>query len=192
MGYKYNKEDILKVGYDILRKNGYHHVGINQILKESWLPKGSFYNFFESKEDFAYQVITYYGESNLKWLEEFFAQKKSPYQLVKSFYKVMIDENEADAYASGCLISNMSNEIGMLNDRLAEVSNEYFLRWVGVIAQAIEKGQEAGEITTQYHAMELAEYLHAGFYGTFSRMKVTRSREFMDQWYRMTMDFIST
>ena len=46
MGYKHDKEDILAVGYDVLRKNGYHNVGINQILKEAGVPKGSFYNFF--------------------------------------------------------------------------------------------------------------------------------------------------
>lgn len=191
MGYKHSKEDIMKIGYEVFRKNGYHHVGINQILKEAGLPKGSFYNFFESKEHFAQQVITYYGDSNSMWLTEFFSQEGSPLQVIKDFYYSLIGYNEADDYASGCLVNNMSHELGRLNDELASVSNKYFLDWVAIIAAKVKEGQEAEEIREDYTAQELAEYLHASFYGSFSRMKLTRSRLFMDQWLDMSMAFIT-
>ena len=113
MGYKYNKENILETGYHVLRKNGYHKVGINEILKEAGIPKGSFYNFFESKEDFTVQVIQQYGRSNRQWIEEFFQQEMSPLTLIKAFYKHLIDINEQDDYASGCLV----NEIGRASCR---------------------------------------------------------------------------
>lgn len=191
MGYKHSKEDILKIGYEVFRKNGYHHVGINQILKEAGLPKGSFYNFFESKEHFAQQVITSYGDSNSIWLTEFFSQSGSPLQVIKDFYSSLIGYNEADDYASGCLVNNMSHELGRLNDDLAAVSNKYFMDWVNIIATKVREGQQAKEIREDYSAKELAEYLHASFYGSFSRMKLTRSRLFMDQWLNMTMAFIT-
>ncbi|MEL7002920.1 MAG: TetR/AcrR family transcriptional regulator [Bacteroidota bacterium] len=190
MGYKYEKEDILKIGYDILRKNGYYHVGINQILKEAGLPKGSFYNFFESKEDFAQQVIRFYGESTKAWLEEYFSREGSPLTIIREFYNSLVDGNEADGYSSGCLINNMSNEIGRLNETLAQEADEHFKQWIGVIAKTVEKGQNAGEITKKATAIELAEYLHAGIYGSFARMKVTGSRTYMDKWVELTMDFI--
>ena len=50
----------------MFRKLGYHNVGINDILKACNIPKGSFYNFFESKEEFAEQVLEYFGEYNLE------------------------------------------------------------------------------------------------------------------------------
>lgn len=190
MGYKYEKEEILKIGYEVLRKNGYYHVGINQILKEAGLPKGSFYNFFESKEDFARQVIKYYGETTKLWLEDYFSQEGSPLSLLKSFYTTLIGYNEADGYSSGCLINNMSNEIGRLNATLAAEADEHFKLWIEVIAKTVQEGQNKGEITTKATALELAEYLHTGLYGTFARMKVTGSRTHMDKWVELTMDFI--
>ncbi len=190
MGYKHNKEDILETGYHVLRKNGYHKVGINEILKEAGIPKGSFYNFFESKEDFAVQVIQQYGRSNRQWIEQFFQQEMSPLTLIKAFYKHLIDLNEQDDYASGCLVNAMSNETGRLYDKLAEVSDESFESWIEVIAEVIKKGQDSEEITKAYTAKELAEFLHTGMYGTFARMKITRSRKFMDQWFDMSMKFI--
>ncbi len=191
MGYKHNKEEILETGYQVLRKNGYHDVGINQILKEAGIPKGSFYNFFESKEDFARQVIEYYGCNNSKWIETLFAEsEETPINKLKSFYQLLISYNEQDDYNGGCLVNTMSNEIGRNSDVLAKELNQQFIGWLTIIAEVVSEGQKLGEITTEYTALEIAEYLHSGFFGTFSRMKVTRSRIYMDIWIKMTFDFI--
>lgn len=191
MGYKHNKEDILETGYQVLRKNGYHDVGINQILKEAGIPKGSFYNFFESKEDFARQVVEYYGCNNSKWIETLFDEsKESPINKLKSFYQLLVSYNEQDDYNGGCLVNTMSNEIGRNSDVLAKELDKQFVGWLTIIEDVVSEGQKLGEITMAYTALEIAEYLHSGFFGTFSRMKVTRSRTYMDIWITMTFEFI--
>ncbi len=191
MGYKYNKEDILNVGYDVFRRNGYHNVGINQILKESGIPKGSFYNFFESKEDFAQQVIEQYGENNRCWMKDYFEEcTLSALECLKSFYALMINLNEKDDYSGGCLVNNMSVEVGRQNDVIASEANQHFIGWLNVLASVVSKGQENNEITSEFSALEIAEYLHAGFYGVLSRTKVTRNRVYMDTWFEMTFKLI--
>lgn len=193
MGYKHNIEDILDIGYEVLRKNGYHNIGVNHILKAAGIPKGSFYNFFESKEDFAIQVMERYGKNNTRWMQGFFKESQlSPLESLKSFYKFMIDVNEDDGYLSGCIINNMSIEVGRINDVMASHANTQFLGWLTILADVIAKGQKAKEITNKFNALEIAEYLHAGFYGTFSRMKVTRNRGYMDVWYKMSFEFLQS
>ncbi|MEW7292404.1 TetR/AcrR family transcriptional regulator [Aquimarina sp. 2304DJ70-9] len=191
MGYKHNKEDILETGYQVLRKNGYHDVGINQILKEAGIPKGSFYNFFESKEDFARQVVEYYGCNNSNWIKTLFDEStETPINKLKSFYKLLVSYNEQDNYNGGCLVNSMSNEVGRNSDTLAAELDKQFKQWLVIIKDVVKEGQELEEITTKYSSMEIAEYLHSGFFGTFSRMKVTRSRTYMDVWIEMTFNFI--
>ncbi|WP_299797158.1 TetR/AcrR family transcriptional regulator [uncultured Maribacter sp.] len=191
MGYKHNIEEILDIGYDVFRKNGYHNVGINQILKESGIPKGSFYNFFKSKEDFANKVMERYGETNANSIQDFLDKSElTPIESLKSFYSFMIDINESDMFLSGCIINNMSIEVGRINELMASKANEQFIGWLTILASVISKGQESKEITKKYSALEIAEYLHSGFYGTFSRMKVTRNRTYMDIWLEITFDFI--
>ena len=191
MGYKHNIEEILDIGYDVFRKNGYHNVGINQILKESGIPKGSFYNFFKSKEDFANKVMERYGETNANSIQGFLDKSElTPIESLKSFYSFMIDINESDMFLSGCIINNMSIEVGRINELMASKANEQFIGWLTILASVISKGQESKEITKKYSALEIAEYLHSGFYGTFSRMKVTRNRTYMDIWLEITFDFI--
>lgn len=193
MGYKHNKEEILDIGYDVIRRNGYHNVGINQILKEAGIPKGSFYNFFESKEDFAQQVVKRYGENNRCWIEKYFEDcQMSPVECLKSFYVMMINYNVEDDYAGGCLVNNMSVEVGRTSDVLGKESNDQFKSWLEVLSDIISKGQKANEITTAFSAAELAEYVHAGFYGVLARTKVTRNRTYMDIWLDMTFKFIKS
>lgn len=191
MGYKYQKEEILKTGYHVLRKNGYHGVGINEILKEAGIPKGSFYNFFESKEDFVKKVMDWHALDQKNWIENFFNEAQdTPFNNLKAFYKTLIQLNELDAFSSGCFINLMSNEVGRSNDRIAASANQIFMSWITVIAKEIEKAQEIGEARDDYSALKLAEYLHSGIYGAFSRMKVTRSRAYLDTWWELSFDFI--
>ena len=164
MGYKHSIEEILDTGYDVLRKNGYHNVGINQILKEAGIPKGSFYNFFESKEDFANKVMQRYGETNTQWMQGFFDNSDlSPIESLKSFYKFMIDTNENDEFLSGCIINNMSIEVGRINNTMASKANEQFIGWLNILANVINKGQNLKEITKKADiivaALGISEFL---------------------------------
>ena len=56
------KENLLRVGVDIIHRKGYHHTAIQEILQIAGVPKGSFYFYFKSKEDFGLQVIDYFNE----------------------------------------------------------------------------------------------------------------------------------
>ncbi len=191
MGYKYSIDKVLEVGTDLFRKEGYSAVGINEILKASGIPKGSFYNFFKNKEDFVCQVIIKYGKNYADWIRGFMEDDSiSPIKRIHSFYSVVVDVNEADEYQSGCFVNVMSNEIGRTHDHVSEALNSSFNGWIDIIACCIEEGQQKGEIRKDFSPEHLAEYLHAGTYGGFSRMKVTRNREYLDAWLKMSMAFI--
>lgn len=192
MGYKHNIADILDAGSEVIRKNGYHNVGVNQILKACDIPKGSFYNFFESKEDFVNKAVDRYGQFGLERITFFMTDPaKSPIERLKWFYAENIEANKADGLNGGCLVNNLSMELGSGNPKTAQIIDQWFNKWVDKIADCVREGQAQGEIIDTMSAREIAEYLHAGFSGTFPSMKVRRNTEFMDSWNRMTFEFIS-
>ncbi len=49
-------------GVHMLMKQGCHGTGMQDILDSVQVPKGSFYNYFASKEEFADEAITHYIE----------------------------------------------------------------------------------------------------------------------------------
>ncbi len=193
MGYKHQAEDIINTGMELIRTKGYHNVGINEILKASNIPKGSFYNFFESKEDFARKALDSYGNSSLEMIKSFLRNKElSPVERLKSFYGYLIDANEQEGFIAGCLINTISMEVGGLSSVLAVSADQNFNVWLEEIAICIKEGQDKGEIRTDYLPKELAEYMHVGTYGAFSRMKMTKNRLYLDNWFEMTFNFIET
>lgn len=192
MGYKHNKEDIISTGTELFRKKGYHNVGINEILKACDIPKGSFYNFFDTKEQFAEHVVEAYGLESLKMITKALSDKLvSPLERLKRFYAMIIDINEKDGLDSGCLLNNLSIEVGGINQGISRATDKNFKIWIKTIAQCVKQGQDNEEIIDNMSAEDIAEYMHAGIYGAFSRMKVNRNRIYLDKWYKMTFSFIS-
>jgi TetR/AcrR family transcriptional repressor of nem operon len=57
------KEDtklaLIKAGRRIIVEKGYNHAGIQEVLQAVGVPKGSFYHFFSSKEEFGLAIIEY-------------------------------------------------------------------------------------------------------------------------------------
>jgi len=189
----HSKNDIIKQGSELFRKQGYHNTGISDVLKACSIPKGSFYNYFNSKEDFSIKVLDYYGDSQLEFIKSILMDSElNPAERLKDFYKTLIELNKQEDVKSGCLINNISNEIGGLNERLAEAANRNFRKWIDIIGRVVAKGQAVGEIRNDMGALEIAEYLHGTFYGMLSRMKVTRNTDNLNGWYNMTFKFIMT
>ena len=53
---------LTQAGRDLFSRQGYNATGIQQITDHAGVPKGSFYNHFESKEVFAVAIIEQYAE----------------------------------------------------------------------------------------------------------------------------------
>ena len=118
-------------------------------------------------------------------------ESKRPLERLQTMYRCFIDTNAQEGCKKGCLVANLSLEIGGTNEHLAQISDEQFQNNIAPITQCIIEGQEQGEIIRDFSALYLAEYLHAGISGAFSRMKVQRSRVYLDKWYQMTFAFIT-
>ena len=189
---KYNKTSIIETGIELMRKNGYQGTGISDILEACDIPKGSFYNYFKSKSGFAEKVIDHYGDQQLEFIRIRLKDSKlSPINRLKKLYKDWIEINKQEEIKSGCLVNNISNEIGGLDDKLAAIADRNYNKWLNLIARIIAKGQSIEEIRNDIGALELADYFHGSFFGMLSRMKSTRSTASLDNWYKIAFSFIS-
>ena len=54
------KERIFDATEAIILENGFHSLGLNEVLRSERVPKGSCYHFFESKEQFGVEMLKRY------------------------------------------------------------------------------------------------------------------------------------
>ena len=181
MNQKYDKKEIIKAGEKLFRSNGFRNTGVNDILHSSGISKGAFYNHFSSKEDFAKEVVEYYGAITQKMIIRLLSDKyQSPLKRIENFYSHLSRINESEGFKNGCLVNNFSLELGGLNNSLATVLNTQFRLWVDIIADTIREGQEIGEITQSSGAEEIATNIHTIYFGFMNRAKVSRSKKPLD------------
>jgi len=175
MNKKYNRHDILMTGLYLIRRQGYHHTGVSDILKHAGIPKGSFYNFFRSKEDFTLQLMDLYGQSIESIMDQALeAEEGSPLKRLLTFYSLLIKAYAEEEARNGCLVMNLSTEAAGYNDRIAAVADEIFRSWMIRLADTVAEAQAAGEVRDDLDAEELAEFVHLSFYGSLARGKMLR------------------
>ncbi|HBA00256.1 MAG TPA: TetR family transcriptional regulator, partial [Halomonas sp.] len=56
------RDKLIDSGAELIAQQGYNATGINAVLKTCGVPKGSFYHYFSSKEDFGLAVIERFAD----------------------------------------------------------------------------------------------------------------------------------
>lgn len=70
------KEKIIRTAARLFLQKGYHATGINEILAQTGVPKGSFYFHFKSKKELTSHVAQFYSDRLQAWFEETAKNKK--------------------------------------------------------------------------------------------------------------------
>ncbi|EQA61857.1 TetR/AcrR family transcriptional regulator [Leptospira alexanderi] len=103
------RKKILETGIYLLRKTGPDGIGIQEIADASGIPKGSFYNYFPSKDHFLLEALEIYTNAAIQWnesvLEEGGRGPSSLYFLYEK--KVDLEKNLLQEELS-CLINVLS------------------------------------------------------------------------------------
>lgn len=169
-------ENILEVGTDLILKNGYHSVGLNKILKEANIPKGSFYYYFKSKEDFGLQVIKFYSKKSLIILNRYLEDNnKNHKQRIISFFKDMQEIYIAKNYKEGCLLGNCSTELSDFSVPFSTTIAYELSIWEKCFEKCIQKGQIEGSIKTSESPEILSDLILTMWEGALLRMKSAKN-----------------
>ncbi len=176
--YETAKNRLLDVGMALIRENSFDGIGINDVLKESKVPKGSFYHYFESKEDFGLEVARYYHEQQLAFAQTCLSDRSmSPVERLEAFFAGAREGMKEREYAQGCLMCNLSTELA---DKRPAFQVELDLHWQALTRELEACLQEADLSRiglSHLTAGQAADWLMNSWSGALTRMKVSRSDE---------------
>lgn len=193
MNLKHDKEKILAAGQALFRAQGYHGTGINEILKASGVSKGSFYNYFKSKEAFAIEVLGMYGEGTAEMIAQGMSDRSvSSIDRLRGFAQMLFNVQAAENCENGCLVYNFSFEVAGKNSAIAQTLDSQIELWIDLIEPVVKEGQDKGEITDRHTARELAMMIHTAVNGAAGRAKINKSLGPMQHMLEITLDLIKT
>jgi TetR/AcrR family transcriptional repressor of nem operon len=174
----HNKEDIVQVGLDIVLSRGFNATGVETILKQAKVPKGSFYNFFSSKEEFSLAIIDKFVNARRKVFNPIFSDKSiPPLERVKRSFETLIAIFEADDCSKGCLLGNLGQEMADQSENVRLRLEGSLQEWSGRVSGLLQQAQLEKAIPADLDAGMLAENLISSFQGALLRSKVKKSAE---------------
>jgi len=174
----HNKDDIIQVGLDIVLSRGFNATGVEAILKQANIPKGSFYNFFPSKEDFALAIIDKFIEIRGETFQPIFTDESlPPLERIKKSFETLIVLFDDNNCAKGCLIGNLGLEMSDHFDKVRQHLELSLQNWTKVLSRLLIQAQKEKAVAPDMNAEMLAEGLIASFEGALLCAKVKKSPE---------------
>lgn len=172
------KDKLLDQGVSLLLEKGYHATGLKEILDTVKIPKGSFYAYFKSKEQFAAEAISHYIEPFIQRLSVYLQNSElDGLAALKAYYTELIGEVEQAGFKGGCLLGNLMGEIGDTSPLCRNALLDAVKRYGELQIAALERGQREGKVRTDRSAKAMADLMLNGWQGALLRMKVEQSVE---------------
>ncbi|RNC86704.1 MAG: TetR/AcrR family transcriptional regulator [Winogradskyella sp.] len=185
-------DTLLDKGMELLWSKGYNATSVNDIVKAADVPKGSFYFYFESKEDFAVKAIDKYFEQNFVPLKGILLDKSiSPKQRLLNFHDFRYNmlKNEMDC-KMGCLACNIGNEMSEHSELIRNtiLKKEGYI--LSLITGVIQEAQDLGEISNIMPAADIAAFIEDAGKGSMTTMKEMNSSYPIDNFMNMVKNVL--
>lgn len=184
------RQRLIESGAEIMHRKGYNGTGIQEVLDACGVPKGSFYHFFKSKEDFALQVVDHHAELIGEGLRHLFSDASiAPLERLRRFFDLSLERRNDPASpfsTCGCPIGNLVQEMAPVSPAFRERLDSVMRQLEQGMATVLREAQAAGDLGPQWDADELARFIAACGQGAILRMKaeggpapIVRARDYL-------------
>ncbi|HFQ4854694.1 TPA: TetR/AcrR family transcriptional regulator [Vibrio vulnificus] len=175
------RQHILDVGYQLVVNQGFTAVGLSQLLKEAGVPKGSFYHYFKSKEQFGQALIEEYFHQYLARLEAHFNQQNdSGFDNLISYFSRRLSIENGVCNANRCLVVKLSAEVSDLSEAMRHTLSQGAQRVILALASAVQTGIDDGSISVN-NATATAQQLYQQWLGASLLNKLMQDQTHLEQ-----------
>jgi AcrR family transcriptional regulator len=149
-----NQERILKSALELFGKKGFQNTSVESITRKARVAKGTFYNFFDKKED----VL-------LHFLDREYAKSESEIALKRSAQQTFLDQIElsVSTYIKHIFPGREFTKV-LIKERIGNIGtgkNKNELRLMEELFQSIERAKQKGEIRRDVNSRRLTEMIFA-------------------------------
>lgn len=170
------RQHILDTGNRIIAGKGFSGVGLAEILEAARVPKGSFYHYFKSKEQYGQALLESYFDDYLADLDYLLGNPAiSARERLLRYWQRWLQSQGDDCQEQKCLVVKLSAEVADLSDAMRLTLRDGTDRIVDRLAACIIAGIGDGSIATTA-PRETAQTLYQLWLGASLLAKLHRTR----------------
>jgi TetR/AcrR family transcriptional repressor of nem operon len=173
---EHTREALITAGIEQLSEHGYHGTGIKQILDEVNVPKGSFYNFFASKEAFVAEVIGHYSRDLLAQLSEFMTgegKTLTPIEQLRAIYRYSLKQYASHDFKKSCLVGSIATEISAESEMCRIELESAMKQWLRFFSAIFAQAQQQQLVRDDISPTDMAAVYWAAWEGALIKMKMS-------------------
>ncbi|MDE2076138.1 MAG: TetR family transcriptional regulator C-terminal domain-containing protein [Burkholderiales bacterium] len=183
---------LTEAGYTLFTKLGYNATGIQQITDQAGVPKGSFYNHFDSKEAFAAVIIRNYVD----WVHQAWATcveespvrpQDDPLGVMRHIFARFIRHHE-QAATPGCLVGNFAAEVADSSPMCRAVLATAMQEWRALLGGLLQQAQQKGQVRRDADPAALAAFFWDAWEGALLRMKIEHTSQPLKDTVQLMLD----
>jgi TetR/AcrR family transcriptional regulator, transcriptional repressor for nem operon len=179
------RQKIVDAGLKVLIEKGFNGCGVQDITTAAGVPKGSFYNHFESKEALGAEVVDCYGRDQRR-RAALADTSVLPLQRLRAHFERLNETYAGAHFGRGCLLGNFSAELADQSPVIRERLADLYLVWSTDLAAVIAEAQADGSIATKTPAADLAAFLVDAYEGALLRARIEKSGRALDRFMKVT------
>ena len=180
MSNQTTKDRILDAAEEIMLEKSFHSVGLKQILDAVKVPKGSFYHYFESKEQFGAEMLRHYMDdaSNRK-RQKMIAQDSEPDPLKRlfSYLDESVDFVQSAPGTFPCLALKLASEVSDLSESMREILAAGFAEWIAIYREVLDEAVAAQLLPEHFDSTKEAQLIQDLWAGAAQRAVISRNSD---------------
>jgi len=166
----------------LIAGRGFSAVGLSEILSAAAVPKGSFYHWFRSKEQFGEALLEHHFESYLVEVDaSLCAAGQTAQQRLLAFFSQWHASQSGDYPQARCLVVKLSAEVCDLSEAMRVVLERGTARVIDRLASCLAEGIATGELAACPDPAEVAQQLYQQWLGATLLCRVQRSAAPLDK-----------
>ena len=169
------RQRILDTGEAIIAGRGFSAVGLAEILSAAHVPKGSFYHYFESKEQFGEALLEAYFADYLKRLDGLLGNGAVPARdRLMTYWQRWIEVQSLEPDSRQCLVVKLSAEVSDLSEAMRQVIQKGTDGVLARLAACLAEGVADGSFSSSLDPKATGHALYQLWLGASLLAKVRR------------------
>lgn len=186
------RQQILDTARAIIGSKGFAAVGLSEILAAAGVPKGSFYHWFRSKEQFGEALLERHFEGYLQQTDALLAAPgHSAAARLLAFFSRWHALQSGNDLAERCMVVKLSAEVCDLSESMRGALEHGTAQVLARLEGCLRQGISDGELTRCPDPAEVAEQLYQRWLGATLLARVQRSAGPLDRALAQTRHWLA-
>jgi TetR/AcrR family transcriptional repressor of nem operon len=179
------KQDLIHTAIELMWKNSYGSVSVDDICKTAGVNKGSFYYYFKSKAELTASALAAHYEEQKVQYNAIFSPTLSPRKRLERLADEEVAQQrrtfEKYGHVCGCPFVALGSEVACLEDDIRAKVNEICLSYECYFVSTFNDLISEGVLERGTDTKALAQQMHGFIFGQLSLARIQNSLNLLEK-----------